>query len=105
MPLRKCNIVSRIWNNNSVTADMQNYRPDNKDGCDCHNPGPKGERTSRRIADSDRRNRFRGNWMESLQIGFELLIIGRLHRDSPWPASSRAAWLAHTGTLTPLCSS
>jgi hypothetical protein len=41
MPLGKCNIASRIWNNNSVTADMQNNRPDNKDGCDCGKPSPK----------------------------------------------------------------
>jgi hypothetical protein len=34
MPLSECNIVSRIWNNNSVTTKVQNNRTDNSDGSD-----------------------------------------------------------------------
>src|SRR5258708_37328760 len=96
MPLGVCDTGSRSRNNTSATVDMQNYRTDNQDGCNCRNPGPNGKRTPRCMYESDRWSRLRGYWMESLQIDFELLV-GSLHRNSPWRTWSRAAWPGRTG--------
>jgi hypothetical protein len=40
MSLGNCGIASRIRNDNSTTANMQNDHPYNEDGCDCGQPNP-----------------------------------------------------------------